>query len=236
MTLVISDDTWYLWHAMSAVHLGRREHQKLETRDLLVETGLREFAAHGLDVPSIRGICARAGLTRGAFYIHFRDREDFFLAVMERALRDVAAELPRRGALAGSVAEMLERASRIFEELSRRAEARHTAAGEHQAARALRFHQLLAASDRSAAVRARFRSILDDARARLAKVFSEAQATGELRDDLSADDLASHFVTQVLGVLAASSAGIPLEAERTVRLVAAVLTPPPDVGAAPDVS
>jgi AcrR family transcriptional regulator len=236
MTLVISDDTWYPWRAMSAVQLGRREHQKLETRDLLVETGLREFAAHGLDAPSIRGICARAGLTRGAFYIHFRDREDFFLAVMERALRDVAVELPRRGVLAGSVSEMFERATRILEELSRRAEARHTAGGEQEATHALRFHHLLAASDRSAAVRARFRSILDDARARLARVFSEAQARGELRDDLSADDLANHFVTHVLGVLASTSAGIPVEAERSARLAAAVLTPPPGVGADPDVS
>ena len=44
MTLVILDDTWYPSRAMSALQLGRREHQKLETRDLLVETGLREFA------------------------------------------------------------------------------------------------------------------------------------------------------------------------------------------------
>jgi AcrR family transcriptional regulator len=218
---------------LSVARLGRREHQKLETRDLLVETGLREFAAHGLDVPSIRGICARAGLTRGAFYIHFKDREDFFLAVMERALRDVASELPRCGVLAGSVAEMLERATRILEELSRRAEARHAAGGEHDAAPALRFHHLLAASDRSAAVRARFRSILDDARVRLARMFGEAQAGGELRDDLSADDLANHFVTHSLGVLASTSAGIPVEAERTVRLAAALLTPPPGAGAGP---
>ena len=215
---------------MSAVHLGRREHQKLETRALLVETGLREFAAHGLDVPSIRGICARAGLTRGAFYIHFRDREDFFLSVMERAMCDVAAELPRREALAGSVAEMLERAGRILEELSRRAETRHAGGGEHETAAALRFHDLLAASDRSAAVRERFRSILDDARARLARIFREAQATAELRDDVSADDLANHFVTHVLGMLASTSAGIPVEAERSVRLAAALLTPVPGPG------
>jgi AcrR family transcriptional regulator len=211
---------------VSVARLGRREHQKLETRALLVETGLREFAAHGLDLPSIRGICARAGLTRGAFYIHFKDREDFFRAVMERALRDVAAELPRRGVLAGSVAEMLERAARILEELSRRAEARHAAGGEHESAPALRFHHLLGASDRSAAVRTRFGSILENARARLARMFDEAQASGDLRDDLSADDLANHFVTHVLGVLASTSAGITVETERTVRLAAALLTPP----------
>jgi hypothetical protein len=95
---------------------------------------------------------------------------------------------------------------------------------------------LLAASARSAAVRARFRSILDDARARLARVFSEAQASGELRNDLDADDLANHFVTHVLGVLASISAGIPVEAERSVRLAAAVLIPPPGPGADPDAS
>ena len=61
-----------------------REATKLETREALVSAGLAEFAEHGLDTPSLDAICARAGFTRGAFYVHFRGREDFLDAVMKR--------------------------------------------------------------------------------------------------------------------------------------------------------
>lgn len=207
---------------MPPAPLNRRDHQKLETRELLVDTGLREFAEHGLDAPSIRGICARAGLTRGAFYVHFEDRDEFLVAVLDRALRNAAEELPRRGVLDGEVEETLELVTRVIAELSRRAEARH----DRRAGPGLRFHHLLAGSDRSAAVRARFRSILEDAHGRLSAMFSEGQASGRVRNDLPADDLAHHFVTQALGVLAFVSAGIPVEADRAVRTATALLTPP----------
>ncbi|HVH04632.1 MAG TPA: TetR family transcriptional regulator, partial [Myxococcota bacterium] len=63
-----------------------RELAKQETREALVQAAIAEFAEKGLDLPSLDAICARAGFTRGAFYVHFRDREELLGAVMERAL------------------------------------------------------------------------------------------------------------------------------------------------------
>src|SRR5262249_60627386 len=63
-----------------------RAQAKRETREALIHAGLEAFAAEGLDAPSLDAICARAGFTRGAFYVHFKDREDFVVAVMEREL------------------------------------------------------------------------------------------------------------------------------------------------------
>ena len=60
----------------------RRALTKRETRAALLDAGLAEFAAHGLDTPSLDAICARAGFTRGAFYVHFKDREDFVVAII----------------------------------------------------------------------------------------------------------------------------------------------------------
>jgi len=185
----------------------------LETRALLIETGLREFARHGFDVPSIRGICARAGLTRGAFYTHFSDRDAFFVAVMERALHQMMEDLPRRGVLREDVGEMFEVVERILVELSRRVDSRDS--GEESGA--LRFHMLLAASDRSATVRARFRVGLDETRERLAGILANAQRSGRVRRDLSCQDLAGHIVTQALGILASASAGIPIDASHVLR-------------------
>jgi len=63
-----------------------RELAKQETREALVQAAIAEFAEKGLDLPSLDAICARAGFTRGAFYVHFRDREELLGAVMERVL------------------------------------------------------------------------------------------------------------------------------------------------------
>src|SRR5262249_622232 len=63
-----------------------RAQAKRETREALIHAGLEAFAAEGLDAPSLDAICARAGFTRGGFYVHFKDRDDFLVAVMEDVL------------------------------------------------------------------------------------------------------------------------------------------------------
>jgi TetR/AcrR family transcriptional regulator, transcriptional repressor for nem operon len=65
-----------------------RELAKQETREALIRAGMAAFVEEGVDLPSLDAICARAGFTRGAFYVHFKDREDFFAAVADQALRD----------------------------------------------------------------------------------------------------------------------------------------------------
>ena len=63
-----------------------REAAKQETREALVTAALAEFGERGLDAPSLDAICARAGFTRGAFYVHFKDRDALVVAAMERVL------------------------------------------------------------------------------------------------------------------------------------------------------
>ena len=57
-----------------------RDLAKQETREALIQAGMDAFSEEGVDLPSLDAICARAGFTRGAFYVHFKDREDFFAA------------------------------------------------------------------------------------------------------------------------------------------------------------
>src|SRR5262245_54025434 len=64
-----------------------REQAKAETREALIMAAFEEFGAHGLEAPSLDAICARAGYTRGAFYVHFKDRDELIAAVMERVLK-----------------------------------------------------------------------------------------------------------------------------------------------------
>lgn len=83
-----------------------RDAAKDETRRALIAAGLVEFAEHGLDLPSLDAICSRAGYTRGAFYVHFKNREAFLLALAERvldAIVETALSMPAEGGLAGTI-------------------------------------------------------------------------------------------------------------------------------------
>ncbi|HEY2516833.1 MAG TPA: TetR/AcrR family transcriptional regulator, partial [Polyangiaceae bacterium] len=61
-----------------------REETKQRTRAALIDAGIALIGEQGLDGPSLDAICERAGYTRGAFYVHFPDRDAFLEAVMER--------------------------------------------------------------------------------------------------------------------------------------------------------
>ncbi len=58
-----------------------------ETRDLLIESGKKEFMEKGYMKASLRKICADAGVTTGALYFFFKDKEDLFAAIAEPVLK-----------------------------------------------------------------------------------------------------------------------------------------------------
>jgi AcrR family transcriptional regulator len=84
------------------------------TRAKLVRAGRQLFARRGFAAVATEQIARRAGVTRGALYHHFADKEDLFLAVYE----DVERELTERvaGELAGASGPLqaMQRASGLF--------------------------------------------------------------------------------------------------------------------------
>src|SRR5262245_23310647 len=54
-----------------------------ETREKLFEAAARVFAEHGIGAASIEMIAAAAGLTRGAFYSNFADKDELIIAMLE---------------------------------------------------------------------------------------------------------------------------------------------------------
>lgn len=73
----------------------------------LLDAALELFAEQGFGASSIPEICARAGLTKGAFYSNFADKEALFLALFDRQaaarVRRLRAALTDGEALAESV-------------------------------------------------------------------------------------------------------------------------------------
>ena len=55
-----------------------------ETKERLIESARAEFSEKGYTKASLRKICADAGVTTGALYFFFKDKEDLFAAIVER--------------------------------------------------------------------------------------------------------------------------------------------------------
>src|SRR6516225_1540732 len=56
--------------------------------NVLIEAAMDLFAAYGYRGTSLAKIARAAGVTKGALYWHFTDKEDFFIAVAERVLQE----------------------------------------------------------------------------------------------------------------------------------------------------
>lgn len=60
-----------------------------KTREHLLESARQEFTAKGYLKASLRKICADAGVTTGALYFFFKDKEDLFAAIVEPPLLEL---------------------------------------------------------------------------------------------------------------------------------------------------
>ena len=57
--------------------------KSFEHRDALFEAALEEFAAKGYEQASINGILRTAGMSKGQFYYHFKNKEGLYFALID---------------------------------------------------------------------------------------------------------------------------------------------------------
>ena len=55
-------------------------------RDRLLDAAIHAFRARGYDATSVEDLCSAVGVSKGAFFHHFRSKEDLALAAIERFL------------------------------------------------------------------------------------------------------------------------------------------------------
>lgn len=65
---------------------GRSAELRGTARERLLDAALGEFREHGYAATSLQAIARRAGLSKGAIYWSFEDKEDLFLALVEEHL------------------------------------------------------------------------------------------------------------------------------------------------------
>jgi len=166
-----------------------REEAKQETREALLRAALTLIPERGLDV-SLDDICDRAGFTRGAFYVHFADRDALLAAVMERVGRSVLDALIGATGEEGDLGQIV---GRFLLGLSSGAYPLTKAGG-------VRPYQLLDACARSPAVREQYVSLVRESVARLGATLKAGQEKGTVRDDVRPADLGMLLVTIAIGV------------------------------------
>ena len=187
----------------AAAATGSRELAKQETREALIGAMLALIPEHGLDA-SLDDICDRAGFTRGAFYVHFRDRDDLLAAAMERVGRTVL------DALIGATSQEEDLATITGRFLAA------LASGAYPLTRAggVRPYQLLDACARSPAVRAQYEALVLESVARLTERARAGQRRGTVRADVRAQDIALLSVSIVIGVHTLLDLAVPLDLAR----------------------
>jgi TetR/AcrR family acrAB operon transcriptional repressor len=173
---------------MSAATRTRRREDAEPSRKQLMAAAIDAFARHGYQGTSIDRIARDVGVTKGAVYYHFRDKEELlFEAVKDRVgefekhvLKDV---VPGHSALA-TLRQVVDAC--FF----------HATVSNH---RRFIITLMVEALDTHPTLSAEFRAILQAMREFLIEVVRHGQAHGQLRSDVDPSAVASAYVAGIMG-------------------------------------
>jgi TetR/AcrR family transcriptional repressor of nem operon len=197
-----------------------RADAKQETREALIAAALAEIAEHGLDAPSLDAICARAGYTRGAFYVHFKDRADLLAAVVDQAMTVFMDAVIATGGEGHDLERTIDRfAAAVVDAVAggRPAEASRKGKRRGPPPRSalplpagVPFARVLEGVTRDPRLRAGFTSLLVGAASRLAAIAGDEQRAGALRAHVDAVQIGTLLVLVALGATVALDVEFPV--------------------------
>jgi AcrR family transcriptional regulator len=193
--------------------MGLRADAKQKTRDRLIEAGIELFASEGLDGPSLDAICEHAGYTRGAFYVHFKDRDDFLAAVMEEVGR------PLLGVLLSDRGRDLDLDRTVNAFVGMVADGTYPLSPVG----GVKPHQLLDACARSERVKKLYVKLTEEAIERVARIARSSQAKDRIRRDVHARPLAQLLVALVIGAQIMMELGVAIDVKALARSSLAAL-------------
>jgi AcrR family transcriptional regulator len=165
---------------------GRRARQRADTREKLFEAALDEFRSCGVAAAQIDRIAKAAGVVRGTFYFHFPTKDDVLIELRRRIEHQVLIR----------VTELRLERPPLFDMLLRVADALQEAVSSIGGTE-LRREVLSLYVRRPDAQSEDGTSVQQD----LAAQIDRAQQRGELRAELSADQIASLFLNSTFGSL-----------------------------------
>jgi AcrR family transcriptional regulator len=98
----------------------RSERAREETRRLLLDAAAKLIAERGYNGASVNDVLATAGLSKGAFYWHFKSKDDLLFALLDERLDRPIRELIELLQRASPEEDMAPRASELFTQLLER--------------------------------------------------------------------------------------------------------------------
>lgn len=174
------------------------------------------FASEGLDVPSLDSICERAGYTRGAFYVHFKDRSDFIAAVMDSLTAGFIESMFGSGDEPADIAEIVTRFAQAV------------TSGKYPIPGAVRLHHVLDACSRDPDVRKRRAELFRNAMDGVGASVREGQKSGHVRRDVEAGQVGALMIAIVLGIEVLTELRVPFGAMSAAGTILDLLKPTAD--------
>jgi AcrR family transcriptional regulator len=163
-------------------------HRPDASRRQLVDTAIDCFALHGFQGSSIDRIARAAGVTKGALYYHFRDKEDLLL----EAVKNRIGEFERH------VLDAVAASDDTHERLRRVIDACFVTATASNHRRFI-ITLMVEALDTNPRLSEQFRKVLRRMRGFLADVVADGQRRGTMRSDIAPSDVAALIAGTIMG-------------------------------------
>jgi TetR/AcrR family transcriptional regulator, transcriptional repressor for nem operon len=190
-----------------------REQSKSQTRQAIIEAAVACFSEAGLDSPSLDSICARAGCTRGAFYVHFKNRDALIAAAMAERRGAVLSTMLSGPPGSLSIPELLNQFGLAVE------------SGAFPIAGAVRSGELLAACRRSRTVQKTQVRLLKETLQLLKQHAAAGRKSGTLRPDMQDTELATLLLVLEAGTELLLDFSVPLDFGAAARALARLVAP-----------
>ncbi|MEP7053024.1 MAG: TetR/AcrR family transcriptional regulator [Pseudomonadota bacterium] len=191
-----------------------REQSKSQTRQAIIEAAVACFSKAGLDAPSLDAICAQAGCTRGAFYVHFKNRDALIAAAMTE----------RRGAVLSTMLSAPPGSLSIPELLSQFGLA--VERGAFPLPGAVRSGELLSACRRSPTIQKTQAKLVKQTLQLLEQHAAAGKKSGALRPDVQDAALATLLLVLEAGTELLLDLGLRLDFGAAARSLARLVEPP----------
>lgn len=197
-----------------------REETKRETREALIRAGLAAFQEDGLDA-SLDDICDRAGFTRGAFYVHFADREALLVAVMEHVGETFLASV-FSGMGGGSALSLRTVAERFVGSVKA---GRYPLMPPRGKKPMVSMQQLLAACARSKHVRERYRALVETSIGAVQALAFADQQQRDVRRDVDPAAVGQLMLAVIIGAQTMGELGVTVDPEALTSAMLTMLSP-----------
>ena len=165
--------------------VGRRERRGIETREKIFNAALQLFAERGFSATTIDAITEKADIGKGTFFNYFENKESILLEYREMQMGRVKAFVSNSIKSVESIDTLIFKLAMTMTE-------------EQQKSPAM-FQSLITAIFSNDAVQKRMAEGLSLSKQMLAELISYRQRSGEIRNDIEAEEIAHSFQRMIFG-------------------------------------